>query len=303
MTVSRLPAITVLIASSCEAKREGAIWRAVESVLAQDGVLVDLKIVVNGTRFDKQLFERLESHPRVDVSYLEEGSYPAAVFHARTLVDTEFFAYLDDDDEFLPGALLTRVQPLLEDPGIDFVATNGYVNSGAGDVIAYRPSADMERDPLRELLRANWMQNCGNLFRTSSVTLEYFDRTTKYYEWTLLAFKMSMKLRSRFIDLPTYRKHELPESLYKSPDVIEGSIVVLDMLSAMNTSPSLRGTLRKLRCSAFHATSDFHRVSGNWAKAWKFHLRSLSHPSGWRHIPFTRKLLLPVRRKASAKPL
>ncbi|MEP6732481.1 MAG: glycosyltransferase family A protein [bacterium] len=290
-----LAAVTVIIASSCEAKREAAIWRAVESALAQDGVRVDLQMVVNGTRFDPALFERLKSHPRISVSYLEEGSYPAAVLHGRTLVTNAFFAYLDDDDEFLPGALLTRLTPLLADSSIDFVATNGYLNEGAGDVIAYRPSPDIEREPLRELLRKNWMQNCGNMFRSSSVTLDYFDGKTKYYEWTLLAFKMSMKLRLRFIDQPTYRKHDSPESLYKSEGVIEGSIVVLDMLMAMNTSPALQGTLTKLRCLALHATSDFHRVAGHYGKAWKFHLQSLGHPSGWAHLAYTRKLLLPKR--------
>lgn len=294
-----IPAVTVVIASSCEAKREAAIRRAIESALAQDGVRVDLQIVVNGTRFDQALFERLQSHPHIAVSYLEEGSYPAAVLHGRTLVTSEFFAYLDDDDEFLPGALLTRVTPLLEDPGIDFVATNGYLNDGSGDVIAYRPSADIEQEPLRELLRANWMQNCGNLFRSSSVTLDYFDGTTKYYEWTLLAFKLSMTLRLKFIDQPTYRKHDSPESLYKSGGVVEGSIVVLDMLGAMNTSPALRGTLARLRCRALHATSDVHRRAGNYAKAWKFHLQSLGHPSGWRHLPYTRRLLLPTRARGN----
>jgi glycosyltransferase involved in cell wall biosynthesis len=300
MSDDHFPAVTVIIASSCEAKREPAIWRAVESALAQDGVNVDLQVVVNGQRFDKTLFGRLKADPRITVSYREEGSYPAAVLYGRTLVTTEFFAYLDDDDEFLPGALRTRVAPMLEDASVDFVATNGYVNAndGKGDVIAYRPSADIEREPLRELLRANWLPNCGNLFRTSSVTLDYFDGKTKYYEWTLLAFKLSQRLRLRFIDQPTYRKHDLPESLYKSPGVAEGSIVVLDMLAAMNESPSLRGQLAELRCRAYHTMSDVHRVAGNYAKAWNFHLRSLGHPSGWRHLPYTRKLLLPTRARA-----
>ena len=300
MSDARFPAVTVIIASSCEAKREAAIWRAVESALAQDGIDVDLQVVVNGQRYDETLFERLKADPRITVSYREEGSYPAAVLHGRTLVTNDFFAYLDDDDEFLPGALRTRVAPMVEDTSVDCVATNGYLNAGdgTGDVMAYRPSPDIEREPLRELLRANWMQNCGNLFRSKAVTLDYFDGKTKYYEWTLLAFKLSQRLRLRFIDQPTYRKHDSPESLYKSAGVVEGSIVVLDMLSAMNESPSLRGTLAALRCRAFHATSDFHRVAGNYAKAWKFHLQSLGHPSGWRHLPYTRKLLLPTRARA-----
>ena len=300
MKDARFPSVTVIIASSCEAKREAAIWRAVGSALAQDCVNVDLVVVVNGQRYNPALFERLTTDSRLSVSYREEGSYPAAVLHGRTLVANEFFAYLDDDDEFLPGALRTRVAPMLEDSSIDFVATNGYLDAGdgKGDVIAYRPSPDIEREPLRELLRANWMQNCGNLFRTSSVTLDYFDGKTKYYEWTLLAFKLSQRLRMKFIDEPTYRKHDSPESLYKSAGVVEGSIVVLDMLAAMNESPSLARTLTRLRCSALHATSDYYRVAGNYAKAWKFHLQSLARLAGWRHLPYTRKLILPMRTRA-----
>jgi hypothetical protein len=260
---------------------------------------VSLVIVVNGQRFDPALLDSLASDSRIAVHRLDEPSYPAACRHGRSLVATEYFAYLDDDDEFLPNALATRVAPMLADPSVDFVATNGYLEVGGSESIAYAPSARIDEEPLEELLRANWMQPCGNLFRSASVTLEDFDGTTRYYEWTLLAFRLSQRLKLRFLDVPTYRKHDTPDSLYKSAGVVEGAVVVLDMLAAMNTKPSLRGTLAGLRGSALHAISDFHRSAGNYRKAWEFHLESLIHPRGWRFLPYTRYLLLPLPRAKS----
>ena len=294
--MSHLPRVTVIIPTTCEAKRAHAIRRGVEGVLAQEGVEVTLVMVVNGQRFDEELLASLSADPRLSVHRLEEPSYPAACRYGRTLVHTEYFAYLDDDDEFLPGALAARVAPMLADPSVDFVATNGYLEVGGVETIAYTPSPRIEQEPLEELLRANWMQPCGHLFRSASVTLDDFDGRTKYYEWTLLAFKLSQRLKLRFLDVPTYRKHDSPESLYKSPGVVEGAVVVLDMLAAMNTKPSLRPTLARLRGAALHAISDFHRAAGNSGKAWRYHAASLVHPRGWKYLPYTRHLLVPVQR-------
>ena len=291
-----LPAISVVIPTTCEAKREQQIWRAVHGVLSQEEVDITVLVIVNGARFEQRIVDALKTTPRVTVHMLAEPSYPAACLHGRSLVATAFFAYLDDDDDFLPGALRIRVAPLLDDPTVDFVATNGYLEAGGVERIAYHPRPNIEREPLEELLRANWMQPCGNLFRSSTVTLEYFDGTTKYYEWTLLAFKLSQRLRLRFLDVPTYRKHDTPDSLYKSAGVVEGAVVVMDMLIALNTKPSLRGTLSRLRGAALHATSDFHRNAGHYGRAWRYHLGSLIHPGGWRYLPYSRRLLLPTER-------
>ena len=294
--MSALPKITVVIPTTCEAKRAHSIRRAVDGVLAQHGVDVSLVIVVNGKRFDPALLCSLANDSRIVVHRLDEPSYPAACRHGRSLVATEYFAYLDDDDEFLPNALATRVAPMLADPSVDFVATNGYLEVGGSESIAYAPSARIDDEPLEELLRANWLQPCGNLFRSASVTLEDFDGTTKYYEWTLLAFRLSQRLKLRFLNVPTYRKHDTPDSLYKSAGVVEGAVVVLDMLAAMNTKASLRSTLARLRGGALHAISDFHRAAGNYGAAWRYHAASLMHPRGWRYLPYTRHLLLPVHR-------
>ncbi|MEO8335555.1 MAG: glycosyltransferase family 2 protein [bacterium] len=298
--MSALPRIAVVIPTTCEARREHAIRRAVEGALAQEGVDVSLVMVVNGQRFDPALLESLMKDPRIAVHRLEEPSYPAACRHGRSLVATEYFAYLDDDDEFLPNALATRVAPMLADPSVGFVATNGYLEVDGHESVAYAPSARIEHEPLEELLRANWLQPCGNLFRSASVTLEDFDGKTKYYEWTLLAFKLSQRLRLRFLDVPTYRKHDSSESLYKSAGVTESAVTIIDMLSALNTRPSLRPTLARLRGAALHTVSDFNRVQGNSGKAWKYHLESLMHPHGWRYLPYTRHLLLPVTRANTA---
>lgn len=297
MTEERRPTITVVIATTCEARRADAIRRAVRSVETQAGVDVELVLVVNGNRFDQALANELQDHPQIALHYREEPSYPAAVSHGRSLVTTEFFAFLDDDDEFLPGALLTRVTPMLADPSVDFVATNGYRHCDGRETIAYQASPRIEQEPLAELLRANWMTPCGHMFRASTATQEYFDKPTKYFEWTIIAFRMAMKLKLRFLDVPTYRKHDTPDSLFKSVGTAEGSVVAIETMMALHPSPSLRDRMIEIRTTALHAASDTNRRLGNYRRAWDFHLKSLRSRYGWRHLLYTRRLLLSRRRE------
>jgi glycosyltransferase involved in cell wall biosynthesis len=297
MTTERRPAVTVVIASTCEARRADAIRRAVHSVKTQEGVDVNLVFVVNGKRYDQTLADTLQEDPQIAVHYLDEPSYPAAVSHGRTLVTTEYFSFLDDDDEFLPGALLMRVTPMLADSSVDFVATNGYLCCDGVETIAYGPSTTIEQEPLAELLRANWMTPCGNMFRSSTVTRDYFEGATRYFEWTIIAFRLAMKLKLRFIDSPTYRKHDTPDSLFKSAGTAEGSVEAIETMMALHTSPSLRDRMIEIRTLALHAASDSNRRLGNYRRAWSFHLRSLRSRYGWRHLLYTRKLLPLSRRR------
>jgi glycosyltransferase involved in cell wall biosynthesis len=270
-----------------------SLLRAISSAQRQEGVDTRILTIVNGDRVDQAMFEKLESIEGLEVHRLSIGSYALAVEYGRSIVTTDYFSFLDDDDEYLPKALKVRVAPMIDESWIDFVATNGYRNLHGEDQLALDDTADIERDPLLSLLRRNWLASCGGLFRTTTVTSDYFDRDVAGMEWTYLAFHLLQKLRVKFIDVPTFRVNDTHGSLSKSVTWLLNEVNTIEKMIGLKPNESLLPILFKHRCAALHEAADLHRKSGNYYLAWRFHLSSLRQPSGWKYIWFTRRLLLP----------
>src|SRR6187549_269028 len=96
--------ITIIIPTACEARRVSLLHRALDSVVAQEGVDVHPVVVVNGSRVDESLCASIVARPGVTVLRRDEGNVSAARRAGMRLVDGAYFGFLDDDDEFLPGA-------------------------------------------------------------------------------------------------------------------------------------------------------------------------------------------------------
>jgi glycosyltransferase involved in cell wall biosynthesis len=289
--------VSVIIPSTCETRRQASLFRAIDSVQSQECINAKILVIVNGDRVDSHLFERLKAAEGLEVHRLSEGSYPLAVRYGRSVVTTDYFSYLDDDDEYLPGALKVRVTPMIAEPQIDFVATNGYRSLNDVDQLALDETSDIEKDPLGSLLRRNWLASCGGLFRTTRVTLDYFNPDVRASEWTYLAFRLSQSLRMKFVNVPTFRIHDSPQSLSKSLKwVTENELKTIEKMISLKPKASLLSILLKHRSDALHGLADIHRKLGNYSLAWRFHLSSL-RASGWSHLWFTRKLLLPSLRR------
>ena len=130
-------------------ERAEVLRRAIDSVLSQAGVRAVPLIVVNGTGRDPGLVEALTADPRLRVLCQEEAGIPAALRAGREVLDTPWFADLDDDDLFLPGALALRVDTLERRPDCCAVITNGYRRSASGTDVLNAP------DELDEIGRAS----------------------------------------------------------------------------------------------------------------------------------------------------
>lgn len=284
--------VTVIISTMCEAARRVSLLRAIGSVRSQDvpGVVL---LVVNGMRFDAELLEQLKADPGLRVEYRQEGSLPGAVRYGRSLVTTEFFSFLDDDDEYLPGALRTRIEPLLADATLDVVATNGY--RGSGEQHIYLDKTDhINRDPLTAIIGRNWLASCGGLFRSTAIGVDYFDGKTKHFEWTLLAYRILFaNRRVLFVDVPTFRVNDSPDSLSKSLEYQRASAAFYQHLLTLQPPARIRRALRRELSAAWHDLSEQYRRSGERARAWQCHWRSLIEPDGLRYLLYTRWLLLP----------
>jgi len=292
MAVSDLHAVSVIIPTRALLERGALLRRAVESVLAQDGVRSVPVVVINGLRRDPALTRELRADRRLRVITLEQADLPAALRVGRDVVDSPFFAELDDDDVLLPGALAARVECLLAWPEYHTVVTNGFRRNSAGDTLHIPDTSVVERDPLRAILQRNWLLPGSWLCRTDAVGPSFFDGMPKFLECTYLALRFATSGRMKFLGRPTVVwSSDTPLSVSDSRDYVLGQVAGLRQLLKLELPPDIRAGYRARVSSACHANADMHFKEGALREAWGWHLRSLRESGGWRYLLFTRHLL------------
>jgi hypothetical protein len=281
------PPVTIIIPTLCRRERRPLLMRAIGSLAGQAGVSYRVLLAVNGKEFDPDLLAELAAAPSVDVLRIEEASLPNALRHAREAVGTEFFGFLDDDDEYLPGALETRLAPLRADPSLDAVVTNGYIDRGAGQELWQPDSAAVRRDPLGSLLAGNnWLASCGALFRSRSVAPDCFHEWILYREWTVLAFRMVTRdLSVCFLPDITFRVNDSPGSLSKSraAHVAMASALVVHRMLSFPLPEDLRDGVYRRLADELHDAAAGYLQMGDLPAARRCHISSLQwHPTAAR---------------------
>lgn len=281
--------ISVIIPTTCSSQRKELLSRAIASVLEQQGVEVKLIIVVNGTRFDPTYFQALQTDTRLTVAYLETPGFPFACWYGRSLVASTYFCFLDDDDEYLPDALATRLHLINEDPSLDLITTNGY--AGRDSTPAYRHVGHINSDPLMTLAEGNWLASCGGLYRSSSIGEQYFANLSPYIEWTTLAFRILLAgKRVKFCNVPTFRINDTQDSLSKSEQYRTSMVTALEGLLRLPLPRGARERLRRRLLAARHELSVYNLQAGNKIAAWKLHFKSMTGLSGLKYLSYTRHL-------------
>ncbi len=284
--------ITTIIPTLCEAKRKDNLLRAIQSIHHASTEPVRVLIVVNGQRFDAELLENLRTRRDVDILQIVDGSLCKAHLSGRRDVKTEFYSFLDDDDEYLPAALDVRLSIMRKDKTVDLVVTNGYQCGSGADRLLYTRLANVSDNPLKELFQENWLHNCNHLFRSSSVPISYYEDPHPYMEWTWLAFRLAIAKKTIGVtNVPTFRYHDTPGSLSKSPLFCQSGIDLYGrMLSSKPGREIERVILRKLS-NGWHEISVLELGRGNRTKALAAHVRSLTcHWSGFKYLPYTTQL-------------
>lgn len=288
-----MPSVSVIIPTTCELRRWPQLKRAIKSVQTNQSVEAKIIAVVNGNVVDDSCYQELCEMIGVVVIYRAEGSAPLAQYAGRVIVETEFFAFLDDDDEYLPGALHQRLKPLLSDATLDFTVSNGVRCLEGKDQPMDLDASAINANPLVALNGKNWMASCGGLFRTYSVTAEYFSDPAPYLEWTYLAYRLATSLRMYFVDEPTYRIHDSAVSLSKSDAYRDAELNVLQRILALPLPLSVRHAVRLKLGRVYHDTAERYREKGHLSRAWTYHFKSLFSPGGYLFLPYSRKLLVP----------
>lgn len=285
--------VTVIIPTLCERERTDTLEHAIKSI--RDGNLTAIKIllVINGQRFDSQLVEKLKGRTDIEIIQIAEGSLPNAHYVGRKAITTEFFSFLDDDDEFLPGSLDIRIKSLDDNKQADIVVSNGYNNRNGRDIKVYSDLNSVSSLPLSYLYKENWLSSCNSMFRTNSIDVSFFNDPHAYMEWTWLAFMLCMKNKTIIgLDELTFRCNDTSDSLSKSTNHLQSRVTLYKRMLAMTPPSDIEKTINGKMVDAWHQISEKELKNGNKSTAFMAHIKSItSHKNGIKYLPFTRKFL------------
>lgn len=291
-------AVDVIIRTLAERERGAALLRALDSLLCRQSSTVRPIVVMNGNRCDPALVDRISSMPGV-LATRAPGALRSAFFVGRERVSSEFFAFLDDDDEYLPSALDRMQEIIAGEDDVDLLVMNGYrLGEGGARTLVFDNAEAIATAPLRALLVKNWLYNCGTLYRSDSFPSAWFEDLPDpmLFEWTWIACKAATEKTIRFRNEPAFNYHNTPGSLSKTWDMALAEEGILRALETIMKDRPEKRLLRVKRGQALHAASDLLRQDGRLREAWVYHLHSLRQPHGWRYLPYSRHLLAPVAR-------
>jgi glycosyltransferase involved in cell wall biosynthesis len=295
-----LTPIDVIIPTICDQQRGPLLMRAIAHVLSQEGVAARPIVVVNGGRVDPGTFAALEARRDVHLIRIEKGNLFLARRTGFEAVRSEFFAIHDDDDILLPGALARRLKAFRDDPGVDWVASDG-IFVWPDREVPYIPSVEaVRRDPFGTLLDHCWLCSAGNLFRTAAIPAGVFDGVPSmditYIALRLLAEGKKLAL----IDEPTFKYFYYPNSLSKQDYYNLAAPEAIRTMMALPVPAWVRRGLAGKYRRAMHDVAGHAWMRGALREAWLAHLRSIAgFPEFFRFLSFTRKLLLPAGRPAA----
>lgn len=285
-----LAMITVIIPTLAEKARKHSLMRAISSIKMQQEVASEVIILVNGNRFDAALLSTLENRIDIRVIRIETASLVAAIYAGRAAVRTDFFSFLDDDDEYLPGSLKHRLDILKANAACVMIISSGYRETG-GKRTASAANIDLAlADPYGELAKNNWMTSCGGVYRSSQVPTHIFSDIPKYHEWTYLAYRILNIGKFCHTNRPCYIIHDTKDSLSKTNSYHEANAAVLREILKLNLPAKATRSVKERLARAEHDLACRALALGLRGKALRHNFRSIILPGGFRYLMFSRKI-------------
>lgn len=294
----RLPKVCAIVRSTGDRTRVELLERAVTSILTQTGIDVECIVVFNGSDFDDGLLKWTQAQRHTRTFVLDRADKALATLMGRALASGDFFCFLDDDDEYLPGALAFRANYLAERPLLDCVATNGYYVSERRVRPVFAKAERFAREGYVESLlhSRNWLASCGGMFRSSTVPAAYFTNLTRHREWTLIAYRIATDLRVDFVNRLCYRVYNLAGSQSKRSSYVDAGVEVIDAMLAWPRGARYAAALRRQKARAYRGAASYYRICHDFGRAWSAYWRALRSPGGWRHAPYGALLMLRLTR-------
>lgn len=298
---SPAPSVTAIIPTFADSARRDSLMRAIRSLFrSTQRARLSITAVVNGNRYRPEVLVELEALG-VRLIQVAEASLPLAMLEGRRSVASDYFCFLDDDDEYLPGAIDVRLAALERAPGAALVVSNGYQRIDDIDNVLLERLLEVPDHPLSALFEQNWLASCGGLFRTREIGVEFFEQAEKYLEWTLLAFRLALSRKAIcVIDQPTFRIHDSPSSQSKSPGTLPSRIALYRRMLCETLPADVRRTIRKRLATALSMQSVTSLKDHDLVASWKYHLQTLGCPGGWRYGGQTLRLLVATLKRPFA---
>ncbi|HKV51933.1 MAG TPA: glycosyltransferase family A protein [Gemmatimonadaceae bacterium] len=292
------PAVTIIIPTRGLRERAASLRAAIESAWGQCDVRPVVIVVLNGPRRDANVECALRGDPRVTLVVSETASLPAALALGRAMVETPWFTALDDDDLLLPNALALRLRALDDHPDCAAVVTNGWRRTSSHDTVHVSPNETVSADPVRAMLAHNWLLPGSWLCRSDRVGTDVFASMPDFLECTYLGLRLASEHRIVWVDEPSviYTVGS-PGAESSSRAYVLGQVAALRRIIALPLPRDVRRTLRARIAGAYHAAANHEREVGALGGAWRWHVRSLLEPSGWRYAPFMRHLVRDTLRR------
>lgn len=271
------------------------IERAIASIQNQAGVDVRTCLIVNGADADRDLVADLCRDPALDVIEIQSRGIPDALRAGQARVRTPYLAALDDDDELPPGALADRIAHLESHLELDAVVTNGIIRSSSGDRLLRERFSAIEADPVRQMTQGNWLLPGSWLCRNDRIGSWLLEGMPAYRECTWIGLRLATGARVGFLDQPTVIWYEeTPGGTHRSLEYALGQVDAIRQLMTLPLSPEVMAYLEASITAACHESADrLLLAEHSWWAAWRWHLRSLRGPGGFRHLAFTRKFIWP----------
>src|SRR5215831_17658674 len=289
---------TVVIASTCDDARAQLLKRACESVRAMAaGLDYSITVVANGARVNSQVLDWLLTRADTRVVQLRSGSHPLARRVGAEMVASEFFAFLDDDDELIPDTLPKKIEYFRQHPEVGALVTDGLCVNGSAVRKIFPPPEVRREDFIETMMCAGWGAGALTL-RRNSIDLSVFDTELRYLEWTLTTLTLARHHRFGFLDEPMYRYYEdTPNSLSKSVAYSLAAPEVWRRLSQSYADTRYAATVRRRYGTECHNASWEYARLGRMRDAWRLHAASLRSPRGLAFLPFSARLVFASLRR------
>jgi glycosyltransferase involved in cell wall biosynthesis len=284
--------VSVIIPTTGAGFRRAELDRAIESVIGQHGARGVPLVVLNGCEYSSDVLTYLKSHSSIRFVYVPEAGVSNARLTGRRMVDTPFFAMLDDDDELLPNGVATCLRSFDESPFPDVVVGNGYYERNRRRELMCT-KADIDANDLAlAVTQKQWLGSGLAVFKSETVIARYFENLPDVLEWTVLALRLALELRVKRLFEPVCVIHEgTSGQVTASARYYRESPAVLRDLLNLELPAKVRNALRTKLSAALHHAASRELEEHNLKEAWNLHLQSLLSPTGIKYASFTRHLI------------
>ena len=284
--------VTVIIPTLCGSKRAMELIRAIASVHAQEDVVAETLVVVNGDRFEPTLLEKIRNTTGVTVLMLSTPGISNARLNGRKHVKTPYFLFLDDDDEIYPHALKELLGTFgSSSSDIGLVISDAYNDLRCRNYGFHPSAAEIERDPLGTLLWQNWLIVQSALFKTALAPVHLFDIQTASNECTMIAFNLTLEnIKVKVNEKVLAVIHDKMDSESKTEHFITQETEVIQWMLVKKVPSKIKMILRRKLAAAFHNNSVYFLERGMFRKALVAHIKSLLITGGDRYALYGRHI-------------